>query len=179
MTLETSRLLLLASFPQHLLALIEEPDRFVELTGFSAAEGLRELFGSGDISPRWLEKLRAASRPDPWRHGFFLIEREHRCVIDTAGFKGPPDSRGVVEIAYGIAPSYQGKGYATEAARALVAFASASLEVQILRAHTLPTANASTRVLSKCGFRHVANVVDPEDGLVWRWERDRAPAVDN
>jgi hypothetical protein len=26
-------------------------------------------------------------------------------------------------------------------------------------------------VLAKCGFRHAGTVVDPEDGVVWRWER--------
>ena len=34
-------------------------------------------------------------------------------------------------------------------------------------------ANASTRVLTKCGFRHVGEVMDPEDGLVWRWEKHK------
>ena len=33
--------------------------------------------------------------------------------------------------------------------------------------------NASTRVLTKCGFRHIGQVIDPEDGPVWRWERHR------
>jgi RimJ/RimL family protein N-acetyltransferase len=31
--------------------------------------------------------------------------------------------------------------------------------------------NASARVLAKCGFRRVGEVIDPEDGLVWRWEK--------
>ncbi len=30
--------------------------------------------------------------------------------------------------------------------------------------------NASTRVLTKCKFKWVGEVMDPEDGLVWRWE---------
>ena len=41
----------------------------------------------------------------------------------------------------------------------------------IRRAHTLPTPNASTRVLAKCCFQYIGEVIDPEDGLVWRWER--------
>lgn len=69
------------------------------------------------------------------------------------------------------APQFAGQGYATEAATALVRFALASGQVRLVRAHTLPVANASTRVLLKCGFRHVGEVIDPEDGLVWRWER--------
>ena len=92
-------------------------------------------------------------------------------MIGTAGFKGPPDRTGVVEIAYGIVPSFEGQGYATEAAAALVGFAFASDDVRLVCAHTLPASNASTRVLLKCGFRHTGTVFDPDDGPVWRWER--------
>ena len=80
---------------------------------------------------------------------------------------------GVVEIAYGIDPDHQGRGYATEAAAALVEFALATDTVRLVRAHTLPESNASTRVLTKCGFEHIGEHIDPEDGLVWRWERGR------
>lgn len=169
--LETARLSLVACSPQQLLALIEEPERFERLSGFPAADGLRGFFVSADVSPKWLAALRDASSPDPWRHGFFVVDRERRCVIGSAGFKGPPDSTGMVEIAYGIVPGAEGHGYATEAAAALVGFAAANAEVRLVRAHTLPTANASTRVLAKCGFQNTGTVVDPEDGQVWRWER--------
>src|SRR5688572_465914 len=152
MSLETSRLILLPCAPEQLLALIEEPERFEQLMGFPAAAGLREFFVSGDVSPKWLAALRSASEPDPWRHGFFVVDRELPCVIGSAGFKGPPDSSGMVEIAYGIVPSSEGRGYATEAAMALVGFALGTGEVRLVRAHTLPVANASTRVLLKCGF---------------------------
>jgi hypothetical protein len=27
--------------------------------------------------------------------------------------------------------------------------------------------------LAKCGFEHVGEVVDPEDGLVWKFEKQR------
>jgi RimJ/RimL family protein N-acetyltransferase len=77
----------------------------------------------------------------------------------------------MVEIAYGVVPSREGQGFATEAAGGLVRFAATDPRVRLLRAHTLPEANASARVLRKCGFVHVGSVVDPEDGPVWRWER--------
>ena len=44
-------------------------------------------------------------------------------------------------------------------------------EVNLLIAHTLPGGVASRRILAKCGFKHVGDVVDPEDGLVARFER--------
>ena len=70
-------------------------------------------------------------------------------------------------------PEYQGRGYATEAATALVEFALSDPRVQTVRAHTLPEPNASTRVLTRNGFRHLGEVMDPEDGRVWRWELPR------
>jgi hypothetical protein len=38
-------------------------------------------------------------------------------------------------------------------------------------AHTLPDGIASQRALLKAGFQRTGEVVDPEDGLVWRFER--------
>lgn len=122
------------------------------------------------LSADWLARLHASTSADPWVHGFSLVHRESGIVVGQCGFKGPP-ADGVVEIAYAVASDQQGKGYATEAAQALVAYASASGEVRVVRAHTLRAANASTRVLAKCGFGHVGEVIDPEDGLVWRFEK--------
>ena len=121
------------------------------------------------ISADWLRLLEAASEPSPWIHGFRLVHRESGEVIGNCSFKGPPKD-GMVEIAYGVAPEVEGKGYATEAARALTDFARASSDVTTIRAHTLPAGAASQRVLAKCGYKLVGEVIDPEDGLVWRYE---------
>ena len=123
------------------------------------------------MSADWLEMLNNATSIDPWIHGFSVVLRSGDSVVGQAGFKGPPTADGIVEIAYGIAPDHQGKGYATETAQALTAFAFSSDKVHIVRAHTLPESNASTRVLTKCGFHYMGEVTDPEDGLVWRWEK--------
>src|SRR5213592_40057 len=125
MSLETPRLRLLPCAPEHLLALIDQPERFGQVLGLPAADGLHGFYVSDDVSPTWLAALRSSSSPDPWRHGFFVVHREAASVIGSAGFKGPPDSAGVVEVAYGIVPGFQGHGYATEAAAALLAFAFA------------------------------------------------------
>jgi RimJ/RimL family protein N-acetyltransferase len=127
-----------------------------------------------EVSPAWLAQLNASATQDPWTHGFSIELRECGAVIGKAAFKGPPTADGVVEIAYGVDPDHQGKGYATEAAGALTAFALASGQVRTVCAHTLPEPNASTRVLTKCGFSFIGETIDPEDGLVWRWEKCRA-----
>jgi len=124
-----------------------------------------------EVSPAWLALLDSSTSIDPWIHGFVLVHRATDSVIGKCGFKGPPGADGAVEIAYGVAPEHQGRGYATEAAEALAMYAFDSGQVRMVRAHTLPEKNASTRVLTKCGFRHIGEVIDPEDGLVWRWEK--------
>jgi RimJ/RimL family protein N-acetyltransferase len=172
--LETARLTLVPCDPRQLAVLYEQPDQSVHINGYKLADELRAFYARArdQVSPKWLSGLQNASGPDPWQHGFFIIERSHAEVIGTAGFKGPPDVEGMVEIAYGVMPSVEGRGYATEAAGALVQFAAADQRVRLIRAHTLPELNASTRVLRKCGFVHIGKVVDSEDGPVWRWERD-------
>jgi ribosomal-protein-alanine N-acetyltransferase len=122
------------------------------------------------LSPDWLARLAAATTIDPWVLGFSVVHGVSGDVIGTCGFKAPPDADGMVEIAYGIAPAHQNKGYATEAAGALVRFAIADAQVRIIRAHTMEDANASARVLVKCGFHPRGQVIDPEDGPVFRWE---------
>jgi len=125
------------------------------------------------VSDTWLAQLHALTAPDPWVLGFSLVLRETGAAVGGAGFTGPPGADGIVEVAYGVDPEHQGKGYATEAAEALTAWAFSDSRVRIVCAHTLPEPNASTRVLTKCGFRHLGPINHPEDGLVWRWEKHR------
>lgn len=122
------------------------------------------------LSRDWLAQLESPT-VDSWTLGFDIVDRATDAVVGTCGFKGPPGTDGIVEIAYGVNPDQQGKGYATEAAEWLVAYAFGAEQVRRVRAHTLSAENASARVLTKCGFMSVGEVVDPEDGPVWRWEK--------
>ena len=42
-------------------------------------------------------------------------------------------------------------------------------------AHTLAEENASTKVLQRCGFTRTAELIDPDEGPVWRWELQIRP----
>lgn len=153
--LPTERLRLILESPEEVLARID---------ALSPSE-------RAEVSPDWLARARAATSADPWLHGFAITDRVSGAVIGGCGFKGPPDSQGVVEIAYGVGTAHQGRGYATEASQALIAFAFGSGLVRVIRAHTRTGNIASERVLAKCGFQCIGEVMDPEDGLVCRWER--------
>ena len=165
--METLHLKLEPNDPQQILALLETEASSAKLLGHKIADQIREYLLSA--SPAFFEALRTAAGPDPWKFGYAVVEKNSDLVIGQCGFTGPPNDLGLVEIAYGIAPEYQGKGYATEAARALIEFARGAPEVRLICAHTLAEPNASTRVLEKCGLRKVGEAV--EDGLpIWRWE---------
>jgi ribosomal-protein-alanine N-acetyltransferase len=127
-----------------------------------------------EVSSVWLAQLHASSESDPWAHGFSVVEQESGARVGDCVFKAPPSPDGVVEIAYAIEPVHQGKGFATEAVELLLAFASRDERIRVIRAHTLEATNASARVLTKCGFQNVGEVIEPDDGLVTRWEKVRS-----
>ncbi|MFG2781266.1 GNAT family N-acetyltransferase [Streptomyces prunicolor] len=67
-----------------------------------------------------------ASTGDPQPFGNYEIRRrEDGRAIGGLGFHGPPDANGGVTIGYGVIPSAQGQGYASEALRELLLFARA------------------------------------------------------
>ena len=102
--------------------------------------------------------------------GYFVVDDETREVIGSCAFKAPPSDDGTVEIAYFTYPAFERRGYATAMARKLIELASSSADVRRIVAHTLPEANASTRVLERAGMMFVGEVIDSEDGRVWQWE---------
>jgi [ribosomal protein S5]-alanine N-acetyltransferase len=109
----------------------------------------------------------------PWS-GFLAVDRAQAIIVGTCGFKAPPDRHGIVEIAYFTFPGFEGRGVASAMAAGLLESAHSDAQVRRFVAHTLPQRNASVRVLEKLGFAQTAEVVDPDDGPVWRWERDRS-----
>ena len=165
----TKNLTFIPHVPEHLRALMESSDAFQKCSGLRVANGVREFLQAA--SPDFVAQLRQATAPDPWKFGFAIVHTAETLVIGMCGFTEPPNSDGMVEIAYSIAPAYQGRGYATEAAETLVGFAINSGRVTKVCAYTLLETNASTRVLEKCGFRKVGEITDLEGNHVWHWER--------
>jgi RimJ/RimL family protein N-acetyltransferase len=171
--IKTKDLDLIPYRPKDLLALIEGAVNFRSSFGFPAADGLREFLLGPEVSSGYIDMLRSSSKPDVWRHGFAIVDREEGLVIGNCAFVGPPNETGEVEIAYAVVPAFEGRGYATQAAEALTIFAFQDARVKTVIAHTLPEKNASTRVLAKNGFTFAREFEHPDDRTIWRWERNR------
>jgi len=83
----------------------------------------------------------------------FLIALADGAVVGCCGFDlrdGP-----VPEIGYWLGTRHWGKGYATEAVRALIDHAFVNLEHKALQSSVRVTNPASRRVLEKCGFQWI------------------------
>ena len=86
-------------------------------------------------------------------------------VVGHAGFHGPPDSDGTVEVAYSVDPAYRRRGYATAMLSAAIAWAAADPAVRTVRASISPDNAASLATLRPFGFTHVGEQWDEEDGV--------------
>jgi len=148
--------------------LASDPDAFARREAITFGPTWSAIIEIATQTARFL-----ASTQPVWPWGSYLaLEGSARRLVGTCGFKGNPDAEGAVEIAYFTFPGDEGRGIATAIAARMVDLASdATPPIRIVRAHTLPEVNASGRVLTKVGFARVGEVIDPEDGLVWRWER--------
>lgn len=113
-------------------------------------------------------KLSAKDESGWWT--YFPIHRQDNKLIGSGGYKGKPTPEGTVEIGYEIAPAYRNRGLATEMTQGLIDHALKNGSVTSVIAHTLGQENPSTNVLRKCGFKKVAEINDPDDGLIWKWE---------
>jgi RimJ/RimL family protein N-acetyltransferase len=76
-------------------------------------------------------------------------------LAGVAGFKGPPDPEGTVEIGYGILAERRRLGFAREAVDGLLGWAFGRESVTRVIAHTLTELTPSIRVLESAGFTFV------------------------
>jgi RimJ/RimL family protein N-acetyltransferase len=74
-------------------------------------------------------------------------------VVGECGTHGPPDRAGVVEIGYGLAAPYRGRGYGGQTVRALAGWLLGQPGITGVRAHTDPANVPSRRSLESAGFR--------------------------
>lgn len=103
------------------------------------------------------------------QYGYSLYAVEHKACGNMIGFVGlnrvgfaipslVPGTPGLIEIGWRLAQSHWGRGYATEAAKAVLHYAFATLEIHELISFTATINHASRRVMEKIGLRH--NLVD-------------------
>ena len=122
-------------------------------------------------NPEWRgvwQMRRTQVEEDPasaaWVTGVIWDERE-QVAVGRAGFHGPPDPSGMVEIGYAVDPAYRRRGYARAALEALLERAAREPQVRTVRVSISPDNIASQQLASQYGFTEVGEQWDDEDGL--------------
>jgi ribosomal-protein-alanine N-acetyltransferase len=140
-----------------------------DLAGASAAAGVRLTdYFIGDSSI-WLWRIRVDQiRRDPPSASWVaraVVDDETDRVIGHAGFHGPPDETGMVEVGYSVDPRYRRRGHAREMLAALIGRAKTEPQVRTVRASISPDNVASLATIAGFGFTQVGEQWDDEEGL--------------
>lgn len=118
---------------------------------------------------------RAPGEPGGWVQ-FSVHEREGGRLVGDIGLCRADGEPGVIKVGYTVAPAFQGRGYATEAMGALVAYAFDVLGAEVVRAYASAENAPSIRVAEKVGMRLVERIEHRNGDEVWfgvRYERHR------
>jgi RimJ/RimL family protein N-acetyltransferase len=154
--LQSRRLTLIASTLAHVRTELESPEQLASLL-------------NAVVSPEWptgeydrdaMEFFRArleqgGEEVEGW-YGWYAVRAADaegpRSLVGGAGYFGPPDAEGTVEVGYSVLPEWQRRGYASEMVQTLVEHAFTFPDVQRIIAHTTEANPASIAVLLRCGF---------------------------
>ena len=134
-------------------------------------EGLDALSERSDEHDRRFFQLRRrelAAEPEllGWFVWAVVVDGE---MVGHAGFHGPPGRNAqndaeAVEIGYTIYPQYRRRGYATEAAKALISWARDEHGVRRFLFSIAPDNEPSLAIARRLGFTEVGRHWDEEDG---------------
>lgn len=157
-TLETAQLILRGLSPDdapHLEALFAGDWEAIKQTG-------RMPYPADEPAMRtWIRR-----QIGPGAYNFLIIRKSDGEVVGAAGFRGD----GVAaELGYALGRLYWGRGYATEAVRALVDLAQ-GLGLELVDAYCFIDNPASVRVLEKADFEDRGTVLRryPQRGGLYR-----------
>lgn len=128
--------------------------------GFSDPTGF--LVGAEDVVRLRLSQVEASPLIGPWLLRAIVV-RDQGIAVGFIGFHAAPDSRGMVEIGYEVLPAFRRRGYASEAATAMIAWARQQ-GARIVRACVQPDNVASLAMIVRDGFALVGEQLDEIDG---------------
>lgn len=152
------------------LSTLLEESKCLEIDGLLLPKG-------EEIAPRFLlEFANNQLNQDPenyfWSSPRLIVV--DRLIVGMISFKNSPDLNGSVEIGYGIVPSQQRHGFATQAVKLLVKQGFSKSEIKMIMAYTSTSNLASQKVLSKNQFVKDKSTVNQEHEEVIAWRKMRS-----
>jgi ribosomal-protein-alanine N-acetyltransferase len=164
--IETPRLRLVPATVAHVRAEIDDRIEFARLLKTRVPDNWPPE-STIDALPLFLEWLEAAPNSVGW-FGWYALNHDEGAnqtvLVGGGGFLGPP-REGQVSIGYSVLRQFQGSGFATELAGALVQWAWQQRVATRIIAETEWANPASVRVLNKLGFVETRASTEPGSAL--------------
>jgi [ribosomal protein S5]-alanine N-acetyltransferase len=155
--LETSRLKLVPLTHEQILLYKNDPEQLSVELNTNYLKRIDDPAVENDIKEAiefWIKKTALHPADFKWFTNWEIILKEPNVGIGGIGFAGLPDENGKSMVGYGLDIRFHGKGYASEALRAILEWAyQAGLKEAI--AETPLNNLASQKVLIKNGFHQV------------------------
>ena len=101
--------------------------------------------------------LQASTLPR-FKFDFAVCLRENNLLIGGCGIRRETELSQVANLGWAINPEFQNKGYATEAARALICYGYEQLRLSVIYAKCDTRNLASSKVMEKLGMLNVGTV---------------------
>ncbi len=169
--IRSERLELVSLSPETIDAVLAGPPTALTVPEGWPSEGERQWLR------RRAEQMRSSPDLQQWLVRAVVLAGDGRQTIGHAGFHGPPGVNGpgaedAVEVGYTIFEPYRGRGYATEAAQALMDWARDEHGIRRFIASISPGNEPSLAVARNLGFVQTGKQWDEEDGeeLVFQLE---------
>jgi RimJ/RimL family protein N-acetyltransferase len=161
---KSQRLELIAGTPETVRAELGDRPHLASLLRARIPEGWPPPLNDEESMNYSLRFLEADSSRIGWGPWYLVLPesgKRARLLIGYGGFKGKPSADGMVEIGYSVMEEHQRRGYGTEAAGALIAWAFSHREVTRVIAETLPALRPSLRVMERNGMRSLGAGSEP------------------
>lgn len=142
-----------------------DPERLERATGAVFPRPVTPPPYMGDAVPEVGARLRAHPDESIWWN-WLVVDRETRHAAGSVSFGGKPDAGESVLIGYAMYPEFEGRGYATEAVRAMIAWAFRQPGVKVVRTLAPVWNTPALRVAENVGMHPVAADEDDDIGEV-------------
>jgi len=166
----TERMLLISLTMNQLRTYEDAPEKLEQQLGFPVSRANLSEEVRKAINIKITKMAGAPTREHLWYTYWLVVIRFGPYGAGLVGFKGSPDMMGQVEIGYGIDPAWEGKGYTTEAARAMVGWAFSMPGCHAVIAETDRDNIASQKILQKIGMKVYG---ETSESLMWMIKRER------
>ena len=126
----------------------------------------RYISASGEFTPEEIEKRlqKELSNNEQYHMQYWpFLSLDTGELIGCCGLR--PRQENIYELGFHLLPAFWGKGYAAEAAKAVIAYAFSDLKAKELFAGHNPYNTASRRVLQKLGFEYTGDEYYAPTGL--------------